>query len=116
MPGSKHKKNDDLDEESRQAANPDYMEKRYKQENEQKLDALASAASSIKNMSRNIGGQLDEEKKIQGDLDTGFVKSKELIGQVVSGMDTMLNQASDNICCYIALFTFIMIALLVKFG
>ena len=40
------------------------MEKKYRQENEEKLDALANAASSIKNLSRNMGSQLDEETKV----------------------------------------------------
>mmetsp|Transcript_9498 Transcript_9498/g.11710 ORF Transcript_9498/g.11710 Transcript_9498/m.11710 type:complete len:109 (+) Transcript_9498:53-379(+) len=92
LPGSQHKKNDDVDEESRMAAkNGDYMEKQYKRENEAKIDALADAVSSIKQMSRNTGRQLEEEKQVQKELDTGFGKGKQMVTSVVSSMDTMLN-------------------------
>ena len=88
MPGSQHKKNDDLDEESRGGG---FMEQKYKKDNEEKLDALANAASSIKQLSRTMGTQLEEEKEVQKQLDGGFVKTKVLIGQVMDSMDTMLN-------------------------
>ena len=69
----------------------DYLEKQYKQDNEAKLDALANSVSSIKNLSRNMGRQLEEEKEVQKDLDTGFGKGKQMVSDVVGSMDTMLN-------------------------
>ena len=33
----------------------DYMEQKYRKENEAKLDALANSVSSIKQISKNIG-------------------------------------------------------------
>ena len=69
----------------------DYLEKQYKQDNEAKLDALANSVSSIKNLSRNMGRQLEEEKEVQKDLDTGFGKGKQMVTDVVGSMDTMLN-------------------------
>ena len=59
---------------------------------------------------------MEEEKKVVTQLDSSFAKSKELVNTVVASMDTMLNQASTSIWCYVALFTLIMIALLIKFG
>ena len=59
-----------MDEESRVAGKSggkggqDYLEKQYKQDNEAKLDALANSVSSIKNLSRNMGRQLEEEKEV----------------------------------------------------
>ena len=48
------KKNDDnIDEES--GASKDFMEQKYKQDNDRKLDALADSVTSIKNLSKNIG-------------------------------------------------------------
>ena len=57
-----------------------------------------------------------EEKTVIGQLDGGFMKTKELVSKIVSSMDTMLNQADSSIFCYIVLFTVLMVALLVKFG
>ena len=110
----KHKKDDDeIDEE---AGGADYMTQKYRKDNDKKLDALADSVSQIKNLSKNIGNQMEEEKTTIGQLDGGFQKSKELVNKIVDSMDTMLNQASSNIFCYIALFTILMIAILVKFG
>ena len=53
-PGSKHKKNDDVDEESRPGRG-DFVEATYYKENEKKLDALANSVTSIRNISKNIG-------------------------------------------------------------
>ena len=116
-PGSQHKKDDDVDMESGPGgANKDYMEKKYKQDNDQKLDLLANSVSSIKQMSRNIGSQMEEEKSIIGSLDTGFVKSKDLVNNIVGSMDTMLKQTDSSLCGFILLFTFLMVAFLVYFG
>ena len=52
-PGAQNKKNDDIDEES--GMGQDYMEQKYRKENEAKLDALANSVSSIKQISKNIG-------------------------------------------------------------
>ena len=120
LPGSQHKKNDDMDEESRGGAAPgksaDFMEKQYKQENEAKIDALANSVTSIKHLSRNMGRQLDEGKEVNKDLKDSFIEGQEMVGSVVGSMDTMLNDASNSVCCYVMIFTFIMTAILVKFG
>lgn len=94
----------------------DFMEKKYRQENEAKLDALANSVSSIKQLTRNIGNQMEEEKTVIGQMDVGFVNTKDLVNNIMLSMDTMLNQPSDNICFYICLFTCMMCAFLVKFG
>ena len=113
--GFKHKKDDDeIDEES--GASKDFMEQKYRKDNDKKLDALADSVTSIKQLSKNIGVQMEEEKTTIGQLDIGFLKTKELVNKIVGSMDTMLNQASSNIFCYIGLFTVLMITLLVKFG
>ena len=69
--------------------------------------------TGIKQMSRNIGKHMEEEKKVTDGLDAGFGKSKELVSNLVKSMDTMMNQNGGSICCYVALFTFIMVAFLV---
>ena len=61
-PGAQNKKNDDIDEES--GMGQDYMEQKYRKENEAKLDALANSVSSIKQISKNIGNQMEEEKGV----------------------------------------------------
>ena len=85
-PGSKHKKNDDVDEESRlggpsssSSSNSGYLESKYRKDNEEKLDALANSVTSIRNLSKNMGAQIEEEKKVQGQLDGGFLKTKEMV-------------------------------------
>ena len=67
------------------------MEQKYKQDNDRKLDALADSVTSIKNLSKNIGNQMEEEKTVIGQLDGGFLKTKELVNKIVGSMDTMLN-------------------------
>ena len=114
--GFKHKKDDDEIDEESGAASKDYMEQKYRKDNDKKLDVLANSVTQIKNLSKNIGNQMEEEKTTIGQLDGGFLKTKELVNKIVGSMDTMLNQASSNIFCYIALFTILMIAVLVKFG
>ena len=53
-PGSKHKKDDDVDEESR-TGRSGFIERNYHKENEEKLDALASSVTTIHHISKNIG-------------------------------------------------------------
>ena len=114
--GFKHKKDDDEIDEESGAVSKDFMEQKYRRDNDKKLDVLANSVTQIKNLSKNIGNQMEEEKTTIGQLDGGFLKTKELVNRIAGSMDTMLNQASSNIFCYIALFTILMIAVLVKFG
>ena len=81
---------DEIDEESG-ATSKDFMTEKYRKDNDKKLDALADSVTQIKNLSKNIGSQMEEEKTTIGQLDGGFQKSKELVNKIVGSMDTMLN-------------------------
>ena len=60
--GFKHKKDDDEIDEESGAASKDFMEKKYRRDNDKKLDVLANSVTQIKNLSKNIGNQMEEEK------------------------------------------------------
>ena len=59
---------------------------------------------------------MEEEKHVVGQLDGAFLKTKELVSKIIGSMDTMLVEDGTSMCCYIAIFTLIMVALLVRFG
>ena len=88
---NKYKKNDDEIDEESGATSKDFMTEKYRKDNDKKLDALADSVTQIKNLSKNIGSQMEEEKTTIGQLDGGFQKSKELVNKIVGSMDTMLN-------------------------
>ena len=48
------------------------MTEKYRKDNDKKLDALADSVTQIKNLSKNIGNQMEEEKTTIGQLDGGF--------------------------------------------
>jgi flagellar capping protein FliD len=84
-------------------------------ENRQKIELLANQVSTIRQISKGIGSHLEEEKELINQLDSGFDKTKVMVGKVFDRMDNLLQQASSNIFCYIILFTCLLIGILCKF-
>ena len=68
----KHKKDDDEIDEEAGGSSADFMTEKYRKDNDKKLDALADSVTQIKNLSKNIGNQMEEEKTTIGQLDGGF--------------------------------------------
>ena len=77
---------------------------------------LESAVSGIKSMSKGIGTHLNEEKKLQQQLDGGFTKTKAMVEDVMGNMNTILNSTAGSMCLYVCIFTSIWMVLLVKYG
>ena len=86
---NKHKKNDDVniepDEESRS-----FVEKRLEQDNKEKIDVLSEHVTAMKSLSKGMGQQLEEEKTVLKDLDSGFDKTKVMVQKALGRMDTVL--------------------------
>lgn len=105
------KKNDDHDEESQ-----GFVEKQINGENKQKIDLLGSQVSAIKNITRGLTTQIKDDKAVIERLDTGFDKTKLLISKTMGKMDDMISKGSNSMCCYVILFTIMLLAILYKFS
>jgi hypothetical protein len=68
----------------------------------------------MKHLTRGIGGQLASEKQVLASLDSGFGKSKQMVKDVTSKLDTFIGQASGSIVTYVILFTVCLIVLIYK--
>jgi len=105
-----HKKNDDYYDEEKGGLIIKQMEK----DNTDKIDALGDNVSTIKKLTDGMRGHLQGEKKVLGDLDKGFTKSAGMVKESIGKIDSLLNQGSSSICCYVIVFTVLIVALLVK--
>ena len=57
---------------------------------------------------------MEGEKSLLSTLDTQFAGTKESVMHAMGRMDEVLGKASHSICCYIFIFTIMIVALLWK--
>jgi hypothetical protein len=68
----------------------------------------------MRNLSKHLGGQLEEEKQLISTLGQTFDKSKEMLGKAMNSLDGMVTRASGSSLPYIILFTIMILALIFK--
>ena len=69
-----HKKNDDIDPE---IGNNKLVEESMQEDNNKKINILASQVSAIKSISKGLGEHVNNEAGLLGDLDGKFGEAKQ---------------------------------------
>ena len=107
----KHHKKDDrtIDEEANHLVEAD-----LRKMNDHKIDIISDQVVQMRNLSKHLGTQLEDQKPILEKLEGGFDRSKTLVYKVMGNMDSMLSRASGSMCPYIVLFTIMILALIYK--
>jgi hypothetical protein len=58
---------------------------------------------------------LKDEKVLLDQLDNDFAKSNLMVAKVMARLDVLFNGGPASLCCYVLLFTSVMVGLLIKF-
>ena len=58
---------------------------------------------------------MKEEKGLLSNLDSSFTTTRNSVGNLMGKMDDGLGKASNSIFCYVAVFTVMIVAMLIKF-
>ena len=59
---------------------------------------------------------MNEDKTVLNSLDGGFDKTKIMLGKTLGRLDDMISKGSGSLCCYVVLFTIMILAILFKLG
>jgi hypothetical protein len=70
--------------------------------------------SAIKNITKGMTNQIKEDSTVINKLDSGFDKTKMMIGKTLGKLDNMISRGSNSMGCYIILFTIMLLAILYK--
>jgi hypothetical protein len=57
---------------------------------------------------------MKDDKVILGQLDGGFDKTKLLVTKTLGKLDNLVTKGSNSICCYVILFTIMILAIVLK--
>ena len=78
--------------------NPDTLvEKQLQNDNNQSISVLAQNISSIKSLSKNITTALKDEEELMGDLESGFGKSDNMMGNTMNKLNKLMDSNSGNV-------------------
>lgn len=72
--------------------------------------------SAIKGISMGLGNQLKDDETVISGLNSGFDRTKQMLGKTFSKMDEMVTRGSTSIWTYVVIFVVIFLALLYKLG
>ena len=73
------------------------VEKQLQNENNQSISVLAQNISSIKKLSKNITTALKDEEELMGDLESGFGKSDNMMGNTMNKLNKLMDSNGGNV-------------------
>ncbi|OQR92155.1 hypothetical protein THRCLA_22409 [Thraustotheca clavata] len=94
------------------SATQEQTQRLMEDQNDEKIDQLSIQIGTLKDLTRTINNQVNEDNKYLGDMGRDFENTESLMGGTLKKMGTMLEQGSAKHMCILIAFVVIVFVLM----